>query len=134
MPDSLVPPGESLRYGLAGIGARLPLLLSEGLARGVPIGRIAQLAAANPARAFGHYPAKGALVPGADADITVFDPAGQTVLGADGLGDGTGDSVYAGRRLAVRIRAVLLGGELIVSGGELTAAARAGLGRYRPAG
>jgi dihydropyrimidinase len=134
VPAALVPTGERLGYGLAGIGARLPLLLSEGLARGVPIGRLAELAATNPARAFGHYPAKGALVPGADADITVFDPAGQTVLDAGGLGDGTGDSVYAGRRLSGRIRAVLHGGEVIVADGELTAAGQAGRGRYRPAG
>jgi dihydroorotase-like cyclic amidohydrolase len=64
----------------------------------------------------------------------VFDPAGQTVLDAGGLGDGTGDSVYAGRRLSGRIRAVLHGGEVIVADGELTAAGQAGRGRYRPAG
>jgi dihydropyrimidinase len=131
VPDGLAPAGESYAYGLAGIGARLPLLLSEGLARGMPIGRLMRLAAENPARAFGLYPAKGALVPGADADITVFDPAGETVLSEDGLGDGTGDSVYAGRRLGGRIRAVLRGGRTIVSDGELID--RRG-GRYLPAG
>ncbi|HLQ54784.1 MAG TPA: amidohydrolase family protein [Streptosporangiaceae bacterium] len=130
VPGGLAPPGENHAYGLAGIGARVPLLLAEGLARGVPIGRLAQLAAANPARAFGHYPRKGALVPGADADITVFDPAGQTVLDESGLGDGTGDSVYAGRRLTGSIRAVLVGGRAIVSDGELIAD---GSGRYLPA-
>ncbi len=130
VPGDLAPAGESYAYGLAGIGARLPLLLSEGLARGVPIGRLVQLAAENPARAFGQYPAKGALVPGADADITVFDPAGQTVLGEDGFGDGTGDSVYAGRRLSGRIRAVLRGGRIIVSDGQLIDQQG---GRYLPA-
>jgi len=131
VPGSMVPPGESYSYGLAGVGARLPLLLSEGLARGLPIGRLVRLTAENPARAFGHYPRKGALVPGADADIAVFDPAGQTVLGDSGLGDGTGDSVYAGRRLSGRIRAVLSRGRLIVSAGGLTAD---GGGRYLAAG
>jgi dihydropyrimidinase len=131
VPGGIERPGESYQYGLAGVGARLPLLLAEGLARGVPIGRLVQVAAANPARAFGHYPRKGALVPGADADITVFDPAGQTVLGQDGLGDGTGDSVYAGRRLSGNIRAVLLRGRAIVSDGELISR---GGGRYLPAG
>jgi len=131
VPADLVPAGQSYAYGLAGIGARLPLLLSEGLARGVPIGRLVQLAAAGPARAFGHYPRKGALVPGADADITVFDPAGQTLLDLGGLGDGTGDSVYAGRRLHGRVRAVLLRGRPIVADGELTGH---GGGRYLPAG
>jgi dihydropyrimidinase len=131
VPDDIAPDDESHQYGLAGIGARLPLLLSEGLARGVPIGRLVQLAAANPARAFGHYPRKGALVPGADADITVFDPAGQTILTESGLGDGAGDSVYAGRRLTGSIRAVLLGGRMIVSDGELVEPHG---GRYLPAG
>jgi len=131
VPGGLAPAGESYQYGLAGIGARLPLLLSEGLARGVPIGRLVQLASENPARAFGHYPAKGVLMPGADADITVFDPAGETVLGEHGFGDGTGDSVYAGRRLSGRIRAVLLGGRAIVSDGELIEHRG---GRYLPAG
>jgi len=131
VPADLGPAGESYAYGLAGIGARLPLLLSEGLARGVPIGRLVQIAAANPARAFGHYPRKGALVPGADADITVFDPAGQTMLDLGGLGDAAGDSVYAGRRLRGRIQAVLLRGRPIVVDGEL---ARHGSGRYLPAG
>jgi len=111
--------GHSHAYGLAGIGARLPLLLSAAAARGLAITQVARLAAENPARAFGHYPRKGALLPGSDADVVIFDPAGETALPADGLGDGTGDSVYAGRVLRGRIRAVLQRGRLIVSESEL---------------
>jgi dihydropyrimidinase len=125
-------PGESYRYGLAGIGARLPLLLSEGMARGVPVSRLVQLLSENPARIFGHYPRKGALAPGSDADIVVFDPAGETVVGADDFDDGTGASVYAGGRQRGRVRAVLLRGQLIVTGGVLTQ--HRGRGRYQPAG
>ncbi len=115
----LSPAGESFQFGIAGIGARLPLLLSEGLARGLPIDRLAQLAAEAPARAFGHYPGKGAISAGSDADIVVFDPAGESVLGPATFDDGTGDSVYAGLRLRGRIRAVLLRGRLTVWRGEL---------------
>jgi dihydropyrimidinase len=93
--------------------------------------RLAELAAAGPARAFGHYPRKGAVRPGSDADLTVWDPAGQTVLGADGFGDGTGDSVYAGRTVRGQITTVLLRGRVIVDGGEL---AGGPAGRYLPAG
>jgi dihydropyrimidinase len=117
--------GHSHPYGLAGIGPRLPLLLDAALARGLTITQVARLAAENPARAFGHYPRKGALLPGSDADVVIFDPAGETVLPADGFGDGTGDSVYAGRAVRGRIRAVVLRGRLIgaetdLVGGEPT--------------
>ena len=88
------------------------------------------MACANPARAFGHYPAKGALAPGSHADIVIFDPDGSTVLPGDGFGDGTGDSIYAGMTTAGRVRDVLLRGQLIVSGGALVDRGR---GRYLPA-
>jgi dihydropyrimidinase len=123
--------GHRYHYGLAGVGPRLPLLLSAAVDRGLPIGRVAQLAAENPARAFGHYPAKGALAPGSDADIVIFDPGGDAVLPDDGFGDGTGDSIYRGLAVRGRIRAVLLRGQLIVSGGELVDGRRPG--RYLPA-
>jgi dihydropyrimidinase len=128
---SLAEAGHRYTYGLAGIGPRLPLLLSAAAARGLPIERVARLAAENPARAFGHYPAKGALAPGSDADIVLFDPDGEAVMPDDGFGDGTGDSVYAGMSVRGRIRAVLLRGQLIVSGGELVDGRRPG--RYLPA-
>lgn len=111
--------GHRHAYGLAGIGSRLPLLLSAALARGLPISRVVKLASEYPARAFGHYPRKGALLPGSDADVVIFDPAGRTVLPADGYGDGTGDSVYAGQAVRGRIRAVLLRGRLIVADAEV---------------
>ncbi len=123
--------GHRYSYGLAGVGPRLPLLVSAAVARRLPIERVARLAAENPARAFGHYPAKGALAPGSDADIVIFDPEGETVLPDDGFGDGTGDSVYAGMAVRGKIRAVLLRGRLIVSGGVLTDDRRRG--RYLPA-
>jgi dihydropyrimidinase len=118
--------GHRYAYGLAGIGPRLPLLLSAAMAGRLTLGQVSRLAAENPARVFSHYPRKGALLPGSDADVVVFDPAGETVLPADGFGDGTGGSVYAGQVLRGRIRAVLLRGRLIAAEGELTGADPAG--------
>jgi dihydropyrimidinase len=126
--DDIAVPGQSYEYGIAGIGARLPLLLSEGLRRGLPVERLVQLAAQNPARTFGHYPRKGALAPGSDADVVVFHPDGETVLGADAFDDGTGRSVYAGLRVRGQVRAVLLRGRLIAEDGNLVA--QPGQGRY----
>jgi dihydropyrimidinase len=120
------PDGRGYGYGIAGIGARLPLLLSLGLARGLPIERLAEVGCANPARAFGLYPRKGVLAPGSDADVLVWDPAAATTIAADTFDDGTGDSVYVGERLAGQVRDVLLGGRPLVRQGRFVAGGAAG--------
>jgi dihydropyrimidinase len=125
----LSPSGGAYRYGLAGVGARLPMLLSAGQARGIPLSRLLELAARNPARIFGHYPKKGALAVGSDADLIIYDPAGQATVGAGDFADGAGDNVYAGLPVLGRIRDVLLRGRLIVSGGRFVG----GSGDYLPA-
>ena len=52
----------------------LPLMLSEGVNNErISIERLAQVASENPARIFGLYPEKGAIIPGADADLVVVD-------------------------------------------------------------
>jgi dihydropyrimidinase len=122
------PDGRGYTYGIAGIGPRLPLLLSHGLARGLPIERLAEAACAGPARAFGLYPRKGALAPGSDADLVIWDPAQESTVGAGTFGDGTGDSIYAGERLSGRVRDVLLRGRAVVRRGGLMPVA--GRGAY----
>jgi len=126
----LSPSGRGYSYGIAGIGARLPLLLSRGLAAGVPVERLVEVAATNPARAFGHHPRKGVIAPGSDADIVIWDPAGEATLATGTFDDGTGDSVYAGEAVCGRVRHVLLRGEMVVQDGSYSGAAR---GTYLPA-
>ena len=122
----LDPAGRGYSYGIAGVGARLPLLLSRGLARGLPIQRLAEVAATNPARAFGHYPRKGVLVPGADADVVIWDPAAAPTIDTQTFDDGTGDSLYVGERLSGQVRDVLLGGRPLVSQGRFVGEGAAG--------
>lgn len=118
-PPGLSADGKGYRYGLAGVGPRFPLLLSEGPRWGLSPERIVALACANPARAFGHFPRKGALLPGSDADVVVWDPSASGPLTTETFPDGTGDSVYDGRRLSGRFRDVLVRGHEVVRDGEL---------------
>lgn len=115
--DERICPCAGKGYGLAGIGARLPLLLSWGLGQGVPIERLARLLATGPAEAFGYAPRKGSVSVGSDADLVVWDPRPEWTVGAGSFDDGTGTSPYRGRRVQGRIRAVFLRGCALVRDG-----------------
>ncbi|MCA1718230.1 MAG: dihydroorotase family protein, partial [Actinobacteria bacterium] len=59
--------------GFGGTALVYPLLLTEGPRRGLSLGRIAELAATNPAHAYGLGPRKGVITIGADADLAIVD-------------------------------------------------------------
>jgi dihydropyrimidinase len=61
--------------GCVDVETRIPLVFSEGvLKRSLPITRMVEVTAANPARIFGVYPRKGVIAAGSDADIVLIDP------------------------------------------------------------
>ncbi|MFI6457736.1 dihydroorotase family protein [Streptosporangium amethystogenes] len=63
------------RPGFGGTALLYPVLFSEGhLKRGLSLARIAELASANPAKAYNLWGRKGSLAVGFDADLTVVDP------------------------------------------------------------
>jgi len=115
-----------LPYGFAGIELRLPLLLSEGIRRGLSIERIAQLSATRPAQVFGLYPRKGAILPGSDADLVVWDPRPRWEVKASALHDGIGASPYHGMTIQGAIRYVFLRGQLVVADGKLVGSSTSG--------
>ena len=76
----------------------LPMMLSEGVNKGrISIERLAQVASENPARIFGLYPKKGAILPGADADLIVVDLKRRATITKELLHTVTPWSVYEGR-------------------------------------
>jgi dihydropyrimidinase len=67
--------------GLPGIEARLALMYTCGVCAGrLTLHRWVEVCCAAPARVFGLYPRKGTLMPGADADLVIFDPDKQVTL------------------------------------------------------
>ena len=71
--------------GHPGLETMLPGLLTQVNAGRLSLERLVALTSENPARIFGLYPQKGAIRPGADADLAVVDLAQERVLHA---GDG----------------------------------------------
>jgi dihydropyrimidinase len=115
--------------GIPGVEVRLPLLFSEGVAKGrLTLERMVELVAAAPARVFGLAPRKGALVPGADADIVLFDPKARWRMGLDSLHMAADWSAYEGIEVTGRVVKVYARGELIVDGERF--AARKGRGVF----
>ena len=61
--------------GFPGVETQMPLMLTAVNAGRMSICDYVRLSAANPAKTFGLYPRKGAIQPGAEADIAVVDLA-----------------------------------------------------------
>jgi dihydropyrimidinase len=67
--------------GVPGLGSRLPIMFSEGVAQGrIDANTFVRLTASNPAKLFGLYPRKGTIAPGSDADIVLWDPAKKVTI------------------------------------------------------
>jgi dihydroorotase-like cyclic amidohydrolase len=108
----------------------LPVLLSEGHAkRGLSLARIAALTATNPARIMGLDHAKGAIVPGLDADLAIVDPASRWTVTRAGVVSSAGYSIYEGHELTGRVVHTLVRGRFALRDGALQDDA-VGTGRY----
>jgi len=107
-------------YGIAGIGARLPLMLSWGIEHGISIERLAYVLSTGPARSFGYSPQKGEITVGSDADLVVWDPMEEWIVEGNTFEDGTNSSPYVGRQVRGQIRSVFLRGHCLVQDGVLS--------------
>ena len=114
--------------GLPGIETRLPLL-HQGVVEGrIGLNRFVDLVATAPARLFGLYPRKGALVPGADADVLLWDPRREVDLSASRLHMRVDYSPYEGKVVSGGPAKVFARGRLIVDGPRFLG--QAGEGRF----
>ena len=66
--------------GFPGVETQMPLMLTEVNAGRMSICDYVRMSAYNPARIWGLYPRKGALLPGSDADIAIVDIAREHVI------------------------------------------------------
>jgi dihydropyrimidinase len=115
--------------GLPGVGDRLPILWTYGVRAGrMTPNQFVALNSTNPAKIFGLYPRKGALVPGADADILIWDPGRWLNYGVANAQHRTDYNLYEGWELVGYPELVYLRGQKIVERG--TWHGRAGMGQF----
>jgi dihydropyrimidinase len=117
--------------GLPGVGDRLPILWTYGVGQGkISANQFVALCATNPAKIFGLYPQKGTLLPGADADIAIWDPNRKIKYGVNVAHHRVDYNLYEGWDLTGYPEKVFLRGNLIVDGSKWLG--RAGMGKYLP--
>jgi dihydropyrimidinase len=104
-------------------------LVYQGVVEGkLSLERWVETIATTPARMFGLYPRKGVIAPGSDADIVLYDPAGQTVISAETHHMNLDYSGWEGWRISGRVDTVISHGELLIRDGQLRG--HKGRGRY----
>ena len=105
--------------GLPGIQDRMPILWTYGVRAGrITANQFVAYNSTNPAKIFGLYPRKGALVPGADADIVIWDPEKKMKYGVAHSHQRTDYNLYEGWELTGYPEKVFLRGKMIVDGDE----------------
>jgi dihydropyrimidinase len=115
--------------GLPGIGDRLAVLWTTGVGSGkLTANQFVALNSTNPAKIFGLYPRKGALLPGSDADIVIWDPQKKVKYGVAMSQQRTDYNLYEGWELTGYLEKVFLRGELIVDGEKWLG--RRGMGKF----
>ena len=120
-----------LPNGIPGVGARLPILFSEGVMKGrIDINKFVAVTSTNHAKTYGLYPRKGTIAVGADADIAIWNPELNRVLTHSMLDDDSDYTPYEGLKITGWPILTMVRGKVVVRDGKLSAAK--GVGTYLP--
>jgi dihydropyrimidinase len=103
--------------GLPGVEDRLPVMWTCGVRAGkITPNQFVACNSTNPAKIFGLYPRKGALVAGSDADVVIWDPEKKVTYSVAVAHQRTDYNLYEGWELTGMPEKVFLRGKLIVDG------------------
>lgn len=119
-------------YGAPGAETMAPVLADASRRRGLSLSHVALWLAENPARIFGLYPRKGAIQPGADADLVIWDAGREVVIRKENQHSNAGYTLYEGLRVRGWPVQTLLRGKVLLDGAELRQPP--GYGRFVPRG
>jgi dihydropyrimidinase len=90
-------------------------LIYQGVVSGqLSLNRWVETCSVTPARMFGLYPRKGAIAPGSDADIVIYDPAASHTLGVETHHMAIDYSAWEGMTVAGKADTVISRGQVVV--------------------
>ena len=105
--------------GLPGIEDRMPVMWTCGVGMGrITANQFVAYNSTNPAKIFGLYPRKGALLAGSDADLVIWDPEKKVKYGIARAHQRTDYNLYEGWELTGMPEKVFLRGKMIVDGDQ----------------
>jgi len=106
--------------GGPGVEHRVELMWHHGVGEGrFSRQRFVELISTNVAKLYGMYPRKGSLLPGADADIAVLDPAATKKISAETHHSKCDRSLFEGFEVRGAVTHVVAGGALRFKEGDL---------------
>jgi allantoinase len=104
--------------GTPGVQTLLPLMLSEGVAKGrISLDQMVNLLSENPAKTFGLYPKKGNLLPGSDADVVLIDPKKRWRLRGDEMQSAAKWTLFEGMEIRGKVIMTIVGGKIVYRDG-----------------
>jgi dihydropyrimidinase len=107
--------------GIPSVEDRVHLLYTHGVAGGrIDLHRFVDLASTQAARLFGLFPRKGAIQPGADADLVIFDPNYRGTITAKKQSMNVDYSAFEGWPIEGRAETVTVRGRVQVRDGKFT--------------
>jgi dihydroorotase-like cyclic amidohydrolase len=116
--------------GCAGLETLLPVMLTDGHhARGIPLGRIAELLSSAPADAMGLHHRKGRIAVGLDADLAVTDVSARYTYNREDVRSSAGFSIYEGRSFTGKVLHTIVRGRFALRDGK-TVDSAIGSGRF----
>jgi dihydropyrimidinase len=131
----LLPKGKTsfrwLPNGIPGVETRLPILFSEGVAKGrITLNEFVALTSTNHAKTYGLYPKKGTIAVGSDADIVLWDAKRDVTISQSLMHGGCDYTPYEGIKVKGWPVSTMLRGKFVVRDGKL--AGKPGNGVYVP--
>ena len=104
--------------GIGSVEHRMDLLYQGVVDGRISLSRWVELCCTTPARMFGLHPRKGEIIPGADADIVVYDPQARTRISVETHHMNMDHSAWEGYEIDGGVDTVLSRGRVVVQRGE----------------